>query len=39
MLENSKTGYDNFINSYIKHENDDEPGVDKVIKVLKEKFF
>ena len=39
MLENSKTGYDNFINSYIKHENDDEPGIDRVIKILKEKFF
>ena len=34
-----KTGYENFINSYIKHKNDNEPGADKVIRVLKENFF
>ena len=39
MLEDKEIGYENFINSYIKHKDDDEPGVDKVIRVLKENFF
>tara|TARA_Y100000389_G_scaffold196848_1_gene230417 strand:+ start:167 stop:1384 length:1218 start_codon:yes stop_codon:yes gene_type:complete len=39
MLEDKEIGYENFINSYIKHNDDDEPGVDKVIRVLKENFF
>ena len=39
MMLESKKGYDSFIEKYIKHSNDDEPGIDKTIRIIKQKYF
>lgn len=39
MMLEGKKGYDAFIEKYIKHSNDDELGADKVIRIIKQKYF